>query len=596
METPNLDKHIPSLAPKPPDAKLVLLVGVALVLLTTVAYWQIRSYGFVMYDDPIYVSENAHVLNGFTKEGIIRAFTSAYSANWHPVTWISLMLDGQLFGNDARGYHITNLLLHLANTLLLFGVLMRLTRALGRSAFVAALFAIHPLHVESVAWIAERKDVLSAFFGMLTLWFYVSYVRNPSIKTYVPVFVFLGIGLMAKSMLVTLPCVLLLLDYWPLHRMNFKKSDSPSIQAENHTNSGRKGFGFLVYEKLPLLIPVAVTCVLTVIAQHKGETIKSLQNFDIPLRIANALVSYVSYVGKMFWPSHLAVIYPHPTWLPWWQWIGALIFLVGISLLVFWPFRHRRYLLVGWLWYLGTLIPVIGLIQVGDQALADRYTYIPLIGLFIMIGWGIADLTKSIPYQKPVLTILGVLVLSALSVCTWQQVGHWRNSISLFDHTLAVTENNYIAHNNLASALKIEAKKLDEEGNSLEAKRKIDEAIQHWKSAIQIYPSYSYALENLSITLLFQNQPEEAMIYARRYLDHNPHDEHIQKILTKARTLRLNLNQYRFHFNKGEELRRQNRWNEAIRHYRNALKFKPEDPKALQSLKDTQDLMKYRNL
>ena len=595
METPNLDKHIPSLAPKPPDAKLVLLVGVALILLTTGAYWQVRNHDFVIYDDPEYVTSNKRVLNGLAPDGILESFTTAVCANWHPVTMISLMLDGELYGKNAQGYHITNLLLHVASTLLLFGVLLRLTRALWCSGFVAALFAIHPLHVESVAWIAERKDVLSTFFGMLTLWFYVSYARKPSVKTYVPVLLFLGIGLMAKSMLVTLPCVLLLLDYWPLHRMNFKKSDSPSIHTGNQTNNGRTGFWYLVYEKLPLLIPVAVTCVLTVIAQHKGETIKSLQNFDIPLRIANALVSYVSYISKMFWPSNLAVIYPHPTSLPWWYWTGALILLVGISALVFWPFRYRRYLLVGWLWFLGTLVPVIGLIQVGDQALADRYTYIPLIGLFIMIGWGIADLTKSIPYQKPVLTILGVLVLSALSVCTWQQVGHWRNSISLFDHTLAVTENNYIAHNNLAAALKIEAKKLDEEGSSLEAKRKIDEAIQHWKRAIQIYPSYSYALENLSITLLFQNQPDEAISYARRYLDHNPHDEHIQKILTQARTLRLNLNQYRFHFNKGEELRRQNRWNEAIRHYRNALQFKPEDPKALQALKDTQDLMKYRN-
>ena len=542
METPNLDKQIPWLAHKPPDAKLVLLAGIALVLMTTGAYWQIRSHDFVIYDDPIYVTSNSRVLSGLTPEGILGAFTTAESANWHPITWLSLMLDSELFGKDARGYHITNLLLHLANTLLLFSVLVRLTRSLWCSAFVAALFAIHPLHVESVAWIAERKDVLSTFFGMLTLWFYVSYARNPSVKTYVPVFLFLGIGLMAKSMLVTLPCVMLLLDYWPLQRLNFKKSHSPSRQAENHSHDTGRSFGFLVYEKLPLLIPVAVTCVLTVIAQHKGEAIKSLQNFDIPLRIANALVSYVSYIGQMFWPRHLAVIYPHPTSLPWWQWTGALILLVGISILVFGPFRHRRYFTVGWLWYLGTLVPVIGLIQVGDQALADRYTYIPLIGLFIMLGWGIADLATSIPYRKAVLALLGAFVLSALSVCTWRQVGHWRDSYSLFSHALAVTQNNYIAHNNLATALKLEAKKLEEEGNSQEAKRKINEAIQHWKSAIQIYPSYSYALENLSITLFFQNQPEEAIRYARRYLKLNPHNERIQKILAQAQTIRVNRN------------------------------------------------------
>ncbi len=594
METPDLDKQVSSLAPNPLDAKLVLLVCIALVLLTTGAYWQVRSYGFVIYDDPTYVSDNAYVYNGFTKEGIIRAFTSAYSANWHPVTWLSLMLDGQLYGKSAQGYHVTNLLLHIAGTLLLFGVLVRLTRAVWCSGFVAALFAVHPLHVESVAWIAERKDVLCTFFGMLTLWFYVSYTRKPSVKTYVPVFLFLGIGLMAKSMLVTLPCVLLLLDYWPLRRLNFKKTDSPSISTENHTPGARTGFWFLVYEKLPLMIPVAVTGVLTVIAQGRGSTIKSLQEFDVPMRIANALVSYASYIGKMFWPVRLAVIYPHPTSLPWWQWTGALILLVGISLLVFGPCRHRRYLAVGWLWYLGTLVPVIGLIQVGDQALADRYTYIPLIGLFIMLSWGIADLTQTIPYRKPVVAVLGVLVLTALSVCTWHQVGYWRDSFSLFNHALAVTQNNYIAHNNLATALKLEARELDEDGHSQEAKENIEEAVQHWKQALQIYPSYLYALENLSYTMMFQNQTEEAIRYAQRYLELNPQNEKIKKLLVQAQTLRLNLKRYQFNFDKAEELRRQNRLNEAIQYYRKALHFKPNDPKALKALKATQDRIKNR--
>jgi len=545
METPNSDKSDLSRTKKSLNTRFVILTGIALVLMTAGAYWQIRSLDFVIYDDPIYVTNNAKVLNGLTPAGIFWAFTTAHSANWHPVTWISLMLDGQLFGNDARGYHMTNLLLHLANTLLLFSVLVRLTRSLWCSAFVAALFAIHTFHVESVAWIDARKDVLSTFFGMLTLWFYVSYAQQPTLKTYLPVLFFLGIGLMAKSMLVTLPCILLLLDYWPLHRMNFKKSKSTPTPAENYTHRTTTGFRLLVYEKLPLLIPVTVISVLTVITQHKGETIKSLQNFDIPLRIANALVSYASYIGKMFWPRHLAVIYPHPTWLPWWQWTGALILLVGISLLVFWPFRHRRYFTVGWLWFLGTLVPVIGLIQVGDQALADRYTYIPLIGLFIMISWGIADLMKRIPYRKPALALLGALLLSALSICTWRQVGYWRNSFSLFNHALAVTQNNYIAHNNLASALKFEARKLERKGNSPEAKKKIEEAVQHWKKAIQIYPPYSYALENLSITLLFQNQPEEAMRYARRFLELYPNNKRMQKLLTQAKRLQADRNLYR---------------------------------------------------
>lgn len=572
MDHSNSDIPDHSLSPNTIPIRWVLLVGVALALLTTGAYWQIRNHDFVIYDDPTYVTDNENVVNGLTQEGIIWAFTTAHSANWHPVTWLSLMLDAELYGKHAAGFHITNVLLHVANTLLLFGVLVRLSRSLWRSAFVAALFAVHPLHVESVAWIAERKDVLSTFFAMLTLWFYVSYARNPRIQTYVPVFVFLGIGLMAKSMLVTLPCVLLLLDYWPLNRMHLKY---PSKNVEHHTLYPKTSFRTLVYEKLPLLVPVAATSVLTVIAQHKGETIKSLQHFDIPLRIANALVAYVSYIGKMFWPTRLAVIYPHPTALPWWQWTGALILLVGISFLVFWSFRRRRYLAVGWLWYLGTLVPVIGLIQVGDQALADRYTYIPLIGLFIMISWAITDMTASMPYRKPILAIVGVLILSLLSMCTWRQVGHWRNSDSLFSHALSVTQNNYIAHNNLGAVYK---------------KENPDEAIRHWKKALDIYPGYSYAIKNISSILLRQNQPDEVITYARNGLDQNPYDEDIKKILTQAQTMRLRLNQYQFHFNKAEELSRKHQWSQAIRHYKKALQYKPDDPQALQGLKAAQTL------
>ena len=535
MENTNPDKHISLLANKPLNTRRIILIGIILFMITVGVYWQVGRHGFVIYDDPVYVTNNSKVLNGLSTEGIFWAFTTAYSANWHPLTWLSLMLDGQLFQNNPGGYHITNLLFHLANTLLLFGIFVRLTRALWCSVFVAVLFALHPLHVESVAWIAERKDVLSTFFGLLTVWAYVSYARQPSLKKYLLFFVLLGFSLLAKPMLVTLPFVLLLLDYWPLNRTNSLICNSQDEKEQKHNKTNGTVFGTLVWEKLPLLIPVIASCVLTIIAQSRSDTVKSLQEFDIPLRIANALVSYVLYIGKMFWPVRLAVIYPHPTSIPWWQWTAALTLLVSISVLVLGPFRHRRYLLVGWLWYLGTLVPVIGLLQVGDQALADRYTYVPLIGLFIMLSWGIVDLRKKIPCHKLVIVVLGVLVIAALSFCTWYQLGHWRNSNSLFSHTLAVTENNYIAHNNLGVLLKQESKELEKQGKISEKKQKIDQAVQHWKKALQIYPMYLYALDNLSTTLLFQNQPDEAIIYARRYLEQNPHDDRMKKILENAK-------------------------------------------------------------
>jgi protein O-mannosyl-transferase len=461
-------------------AKKTIMIVLFLAAATLLAFWQVNHFDFIpQYDDGDYVTKNSHVQNGISIEGIRWALTATHAANWHPLTWISHMLDVQLFGLNPRWHHLTNLLFHITNTLLLFLVFNRMTKALWQSACVAALFALHPLHVESVAWVAERKDVLSTFFWMLTMGAYLYYVEKPGALRYLSVVVFLALGLMAKPMLVTLPFVLLLLDYWPLKRFGQMKAGPDAEQP-----AGPKYYWAwirpLLWEKVPLFVLAALSSTVTYIAQERAMA--SIEIFPLSVRVSNAFVSYIFYIDKMIWPAGLAVLYPHPFLWPLWLVVGAALPIIAATFWVILKAKMFPYLSLGWLWYVGTLVPVIGLVQVGSQTRADRYTYIPLIGLFIAVAWGVPELMKEWRYRKKVLASLSALILLYFFALTWTQVGYWKNSISLFDYTLRVTNRNSIMHNN--------------RGNAHLERGSYVQAIEDYDRAIEINPIYAAAYHN----------------------------------------------------------------------------------------------------
>jgi tetratricopeptide (TPR) repeat protein len=403
------------------------------------------THGFITYDDPVYVTENAHVKGGLTWENVRWAFQSTEASNWHPLTWLSHMADVQAFGLRPWGHHLTSVLLHALNALLLFAALRRLTGALWRSLFVAALFGLHPLHVESVAWISERKDVLSTTFWMLVLWAYAERMeRIRSGRPGAPAFygvalAAFALGLMSKPMLVTLPCVLLLLDFWPLGRFS---------------GSTARSRWLAVAEKIPFALLALAACAVTLFAQRHGDAVASMEEFPWRARAANALVSYCVYLAKGFFPLKLAIFYPFAAESPpLWEILAAAALLSAITIGAVALARSRPYLLVGWLWFIGTLVPVIGLVQVGGQALADRYTYVPLIGVFIAVTWSAADIAKHLKLGPPVIGSIAAAELAALGILTCIQLGYWQDGTTLFRHAAAVTENNWVAHANLYATL-----------------------------------------------------------------------------------------------------------------------------------------------
>ena len=465
-----------------------------LVVATLGTYGDLINHQFINYDDDVYVTDNPPVQSGLTFSGLSWAFTTMHSGNWHPLTWLSHMLDCQLFGLNPGEHHLTNVVFHVANSLLLFLWFLYFTRSLGCSFLVAVLFALHPMHVQSVAWVAERKDVLSTFFWLLTMWAYVWYAERPRLTRYVLILVCFSLGLMAKPMLVTLPFVLLLLDYWPLGRLSLK--GSAAVEASSKSGS-RVANNRLVYEKLPLFVIAAFSSVVTVYAQKEAGAVWTFQTLPFANRIANAMVAYVSYLGKMFWPAHLAVFYPLSSHtLPIWQALAAGLVLVVLSLLALRLARRHPYLLVGWLWYLCTLLPVIGLVQVGEQAMADRYTYVPFIGLFIVLVWGMADLAARWHAPRFLLPVGAGVVLSALMICTWVQVRYWRDSITLYEHSLEVTRSNSLIHNNL--------------GMALAAQGKMDQAEAHYAEALRLNPDNARAHNNLGMALAAQGKMDQA--------------------------------------------------------------------------------------
>src|SRR5215210_126756 len=423
--------------PDAADARRPVLLAAALALLTLAAFWPTLGNGFVNLDDTLYVTANPMVRNGFSREGLAWVWTANVANNWHPLTVLSQMLDCQLFGVNPAGHHFTSLLFHLADVLLLFEVLRRMTGAAGRSTAVAGLFAVHPLHVESVAWVAERKDVLSALFWILAMGAYGRYARRPSAGRYLLVALAMALGLMAKPMVVTLPFVLLLLDVWPLERLR----PGPGW---------RRRLAWLTAEKLPLLGLSAAASLVTL--RYQTTSLVSLEALPWRLRVANAAVSYAAYLGKTLLPRNLSVFYPIPVEIPFWKAAGAALLIAGLTALVVWKWRKEPWLTVGWLWFLGTLVPVIGLVQVGRQAMADRYTYIPSIGLFLAICWGLPALAASRRWRAA-LAVSAVLALMTLTAATRAQVRHWADSVTLYRHALAVTRGNYVANIGLARAL-----------------------------------------------------------------------------------------------------------------------------------------------
>ncbi len=436
----------PSLAPFASPEKRTVVLSLLLVVFTLGLYNQVNHFQFINYDDNHYVYENLHVRAGLTWSTLRWALTSFNEANWHPLTWMSHALDCQLFHLNPAGHHLTSVLLHAVNVVLLFLLLARSTRRAGPSFFVAALFALHPLNVESVAWIAERKNVLSTMFFLLTLGAYGWYALKPGWKRYLAVAGLLACGLASKPMLVTTPFVLLLLDYWPLRRIQGWSTPSDSLATE------QSPVGRLLFEKLPLLLLVAASCVITLRAQGAAGAVGRLP-FPLSARLENAIYSYAAYLWKAVWPADLALFYPHPLHsLALWKVGAAALLLVFISSIVL-KLRSRGYLLVGWLWFLGTLVPVIGVIQVGNQAMADRYAYLPLIGIFVMIAWAVADGTDGKRFGLALQLVPAICVLVALSFATYRQIGYWRDSLDIWTHALNVTQHNFVAEENAGVAL-----------------------------------------------------------------------------------------------------------------------------------------------
>jgi Flp pilus assembly protein TadD len=615
MERPLATNHEPVNANlKSKDREKIFVLCVLLLVLVGWTFFTATENNFINFDDPLYVTANAHVQQGSTWENVRWAFCSATAGLWHPLTLLSHMLDVQLYGLKPGGHHLTNVLFHAANTILVFLILRRMTGTTEQSFFVAALFGVHPLHVESVAWVSERKDVLSTFFWLLTTWAYARYVEEPKFQKRAAIFFYtlalllFCLGLMAKPMLVTLPCVLLLLDYWPLKRWE------------------SKGTRYLITEKVPFFLLAAVASAATVLIQKGANTVVSLAALPWSARVGNAFVSYARYLGKLFCPINLSVFYPYPDHWPLVTVTLAIALCIAISLLAILRRRQQPYLLVGWLWFLGTLVPVIGLLQVGEQSMADRYTYIPLVGLSVFFVWGMFALTQQQGRRQAFIpSIFATAAIISCAILAHEQVGQWKSSETLFRHAIAVTKNNYVAHGLLGDALTRE-KRFDEAieqlqeasrlnpndaklhyrlGTGLENKGQLDGAINQYRETIKLDPNCVDAYNKLGMALGRKGLLDEAIQQFQAALKLAPgfNDLHYNLGNALARTGRLSGAAEQFqealklkpddagaHNNLGVVLSRQGRIAEAIVQFQEALELKPDYSEARKNLAAAREL------
>ena len=560
-----------------------ILIALALVVLTVLAYLPVFKADFINYDDPDYVTSNPKVQAGLTIEGVKWAFTTGHASNWHPLTWMSHMLDWQLFEDNAVSHHATNLVLHVINAVLVFALLRTLTRTFWRSAFVAALFALHPTHVESVAWVAERKDVLSATFWFGTMLAYLKYSeyvdkgKSKAAASYILALFLFACGLMSKPMVVTLPFVLLLLDYWPLKRLMLPGG---AMDENKGITPGR-----LFLEKVPFFLFSIISSCITFRVQKAGGAVTKIDVLPVLTRIENAFISYPRYIGKMFWPADLAVLYPHPWKWSLWAAILAAIFVIGISAIAVWQIKSRRYIAFGWFWFLGTLVPVIGVVQVGMQSIADRYTYIPYLGIFIIIAWGIAELSARFPGTKVAASISGSIIILACAGLTWKQAQFWKNSGTLFSHAVAVTDRNFLAHNNLGDYL---SKQGDHEN-----------AIKHFQQALTIYPQFDLAWHSIAYSLANRGRLAEAIVHYERAIKLNPNNpgyfnnygnalgsvgRDSDAIVQYFRAAELDAENEDAYNNLGVSLAMTGKVAEGIEHLHKAIRLNPRNPSAHSNL------------
>jgi protein O-mannosyl-transferase len=481
------------------------MVAILIALVVLALYWPVTGYDFIALDDHLYVVGNGDIQKGLSPQGISWAMTTLYTTNWHPVTWLSLLADYELYGLKAPGYHVSSLLLHILNSLLLFTLLRRMTGEVWKSGVVAALFAVHPLNIESVAWIAERKNLLSTLFWILTLHAYVLYAEEPGWKGYSVILFFFILGLAAKPILVTLPIVLLLLDYWPLQRCSW--SGNRQSESAQDRIKRRKVLIHLLIEKIPFLLLSLLSAGVTFYAARTGGAVKAISVFPWVGRIENAIISYGMYLNKMVWPMDLAIFYPYPSGRPLWQVVLSLLLLVAVTAFVFQKGKSHRYLITGWFWYVITLLPVIGLIQVGFQSMANRYAYISLIGIFIIVAWGAPDLLKGFSGRR-YLPAVTVVVILALILCTRSTLPNWRNSQAAFQQALNVTKGNHIAEMGM--------------GNVWLDRANLDKAVAHYLEALRLKPDYAEAHNNLGLALMRKGKGDEAAAQFREALKNDP--------------------------------------------------------------------------
>ena len=591
-------------APVPIGKPIVLAVCVALAVAVLLVYAQTFHYGFIAYDDDQYVYTNARVKAGFSAAGMAWALTTFFYANWHPLTWISYMLDASLFGTNAGPFHVGNVVLHAGASVLLFLALLRMTRKPWRCAIVAGIFALHPLHVESVAWVSERKDVLSTFLEMAAFLLYARYVESRNVRRYLAVTVVFALSLMAKPMLVTFPLILLLLDFWPLRRMAW-----PPRWAQAKP---------LIVEKLPLLALSAVASILTFVAQRTYGAVIELQRLSLSDRLANAALSYVAYIGMALWPANLGALYPGTVPAAGAAILAALV-VMAITAVALRFAGSRPYLLCGWLWYVGMLVPVIGIVQVGIQARADRYTYVPLVGLSFAIVWAIADWSEGRPRARRAAAVVSGVILAALAVGAYRQAGYWRDSKTLFEHTIAITQGNYIMRNNLgvllvddgkiqeAAALYREALAFNPEygdahanlGHVLVKMGQYDAAADQLREAVRLKPDSAQALGDLGLVQVTRRDYQQAAHYIDEALRIRP-DEAVdhsnfcfvllhlgqldQAVVQCHEALRLQSDLSNAHFNLGNVLVAQGRTADARAEFARAVSLDPANAAAKQAL------------